>query len=505
MRISQLAMLGFLIFGVLLISVLWRYKRITVTGFCLLFFLAGIWRYQTFEAQSINSELSWLNNKEEIISLVGIVIAEPDIRGKSVGLIIQPEDIENYEEGSDSVNGKILVTASLYPEYQYGDKLRITGKLESPPIFGHSAELSRSQSFNYPSVAKDEEERTFFDYRNYLKKDGIYSVMSWPKIEPLERGNYQYPISIIYANVLNFKKKFQEVASAFISPPQEGLLEALVFGDENNISKEWKDKLNLTGTRHIAAVSGMNITIIASLILVFLLSLGLWRQQAFYLAALLLALYILMIGAPASAVRAGIMAGIVLAAQYFGRLSSASRAVIFAAFLMLLINPLLLRLDIGFQLSFLAILGIIYWQPTITSFLKYLPNPKIFPLRATLAATLSAQIFTIPILIYNFGFISLLSPVANILIVPFLAPVTILIFLFGFTGMVFQPLGIIFSVPVWFSLTYIVKVIDFFSKIPYAALHLANVHWGFLLISYFILGFIFWRLQKSQKLKFLKY
>ena len=104
----------------------------------------------------------------------------------------------------------------------------------------------------------------------------------------------------------------------------------------------------------------MNITIISSLILSFVLGLGFWRNQAFYFSAFIIFIYILMIGAPASAVRAGVMASILIAAQGFGRISSGARAVVFAAVLMLFFNPLLLRFDVGFQLSFLAILAFIF-------------------------------------------------------------------------------------------------------------------------------------------------
>jgi len=325
--------------------------------------------------------------------------------------------------------------------------------------------------------------------------------MSFPEIEIIGQG-FGNPI---VGALISFKNKFKNIAESFISPPEVGILEALIFGDEGQISKDWQEKLNLTGTRHIAAVSGMNITIIASLILTFLLSLGLWRGQAFYLSVALLLLYILMIGAPASSVRAGVMAGIFLFAQKSGRMSQGQRAVIFAAAFMLALNPLLLRFDIGFQLSFLAVMGIIYLQPIFSNWLRRIPDFKFFPLRATIAATLSAQVFTLPILIYNFGYVSLVSLPANILIVPFLAPITILIFIFGLSGMIFLPFGQIFSFPVWFALSYLTKIIDIFARIPLAVLKIEHLHWIWLAVFYLILGFFIWRWQESQKLKFLKY
>jgi len=482
-------MLGLLIFGLILISVLLKYKKIAIAGFCILFLTLGIWRHQEAETQISKSKLQIYNDKNELITLIGVVSDEPDIWDKSVKLKVTPKEFFQNSTGQESekleidgepinASGNILITTRRYPEYQYGDKLKITGKLEAPV-----ADING------------------FNYQDYLKKDGIYSVMSWPEIELLGKGFGNPVMNILFS----FKNKFKETAQNFISPPQEGFLEALIFGDENNISQEWKNKLNFTGTRHIAAVSGMNITIISALLLSFLLSLGFWRNQAFYFSVILLVLYILMIGAPASAVRAGIMGGLFMAAQHLGRMSAASRAVVFASTIMLFFSPLLLKLDVGFQLSFLAIIGMIYLQPIFSEFLKKIPNFKYFPLRTTLSATLSAQVFTLPILIYNFGYIPLISPITNILIVPFLAPITILIFIFGFGGIIFYSLGFILSLPTWLVLTYLTKVIDIFSQFPFASLKIENVSWVFLVIAYLILGIIIWRLQESQKLKFLKY
>ena len=473
-KISSPVLLAILILGFILISVLWKYKTSVVMGFCILFLVLGIWHYQQIELGIMNDELRKLNNLEQNITLIGVVSTEPDLREKSQKLIIK---IKLAEGSPLEAEDKVLVTTGRYPEYQYGDKLKIIGKLEAPPVF---------EGFNY---------------QDYLKKDGIYSVMGFPEIE-LASQNFGSPV---YKVLFSFKNKFKEISRQFISPPQEGILEALIFGDEENISQDWKNKLNITGTRHIAAVSGMNITIISFLILNFLLLLGFWRNQAFYFTIILLTLYILMIGAPASAVRAGIMAGLFLLAQHLGRASQAGRLVVFAATFMLALNPLLLRLDVGFQLSFLAILGMIYLQPFFSDFFKKIPNPKFFPIGTTLSATVSAQIFTLPILVYNFGYIPTTSPITNILIVPFLAPITILIFIFALSGMIFSVFGWILFWPTWLALTYITTIIDQFSKLSFISVRLENVHWIWLIISYLILGFLVWRVQEKQKLKFLQY
>ncbi len=466
--IPQIYLLGFLVFGILPISIFWQSKKLVVIGFSILFLVVGIWRHQLAEFKVLNNELRKYNDLSQKITLIGEIIKEPDIREKNIKLTVRPEKIE----------GKVLVTTNRYPEYHYGDKLKITGKLESPKELGD------------------------FDYPGYLAKDGIYSVIYWPKIELLERENYQSLTSIIYAKILSFKNKLRQSISQNLSPPQSSILSAMILGDKKQISEDLKQSLNRAGVRHITAISGLHVTILTSILMTILIGLGFWRQQAFYFSIILIVLFIVLSGLQPSAIRAGIMGGLFLLGQYLGRLSLSSHSIFFAAALMLAQNPLLLKLDVGFQLSFLAMMGIIYLMPIFQEWFKKVPND--FQLRNILAMTFSAQIFTLPILIYNFGYISFVAPITNLLIVPWLYLIMLFGFLFAFFGAIWQPLGWILSLPTWFLLTYVIKIVDISSKIPFAFKTL-EISWIWLAISYLILGLITWRLQKSQKLKFLQY
>jgi len=463
--IPQLIMLGFLILGILLISVLWQHKKIVVVGFCLLFLVLGIWRHQQVL-------LSIPKIEEKDISFIAVVVAEPDIREDHAKLTL-------IEAEPRVIKGKILVSASKYPVYQYGDRLKVSGKIQTPQVFED------------------------FNYQGYLAKDSIYSVMHFPEIEFVDRDS-QDLISIIYGKILEFKNKLRNSIDQNLSSPQSSILGAVILGDKRRISDEWQQKLNITGLRHVTCVSGMH-TIILSAILMWLgIKIGLWRGQAFYFAIILLFLFIVMVGLPSSAIRAGIMAGIFLLAQKIGRLSSADRAIVFAATLMLTQNPLLLKSDVGFQLSFLAALGIIYLMPVFQYWLKKIPVFKFFsPVTSLLAITLAAQIFTLPILIYNFGYVSRIAPLTNILIVPFLPYIMVLGFIFGFAGIFWQPLDWTLSLPAWLLLTYLTKIVDWFSGFSWAALTVENVHWIWLAIAYLILGYITWWLNKKKQYIFL--
>jgi competence protein ComEC len=292
----------------------------------------------------------------------------------------------------------------------------------------------------------------------------------------------------------------------------------MLLGDKSRIPEDLKEKLNIAGVRHITAISGMHVAILTTILMTLLIGLGLWRGQAFYFTIVLITLFIVMTGLQPSAIRAGIMGGLFLLGQKLGRKSFSPRAIVMAAALMLVVNPLLLLNDVGFQLSFLAMLGIIYLLPIFQNWFRRIPN--VFQFRSILAITLSAQIFTLPILIYNFGYMSLLSPISNVLIVPFLSYIIGFGFLFALVGLLWQPLGWILSLPCWFLLTYITKVINllsanWLSKFPWL-LELFpflkpfpcltfHIPWFLLIISYLILGFIVWRLKQREKLKFLNY
>ena len=491
LEISQLTILGLLILGVFLISVFWKYKKPVTVGFCLLILVTGVWRYQQAELKIINDELRQFNDSEQDITLIGVVAREPDIREKSIKLTIEVEEISS-EQDSQEIKGRVLVTIWRYPEYQYGDRLKITGKLETPKEFPD------------------------FNYKDYLSKDGIYSLIYFPKIELLENEIDGGPTSIIYGKVLEIKQKLRESIEQNLSPPQSSILGAMILGDKKQLSEDLKEKLNIAGVRHITAISGMHVAILTAILMTVLIGFGLWRRQAFYLTIILIFFFILMTGFQPSAIRAGIMGFLFLLGQHLGRLSVSSRAVVWAGALMLIQNPLLLRLDVGFQLSFLAIMGIIYLMPIFQYyFLKWFPVEWFqkrwwlswFPIKflgGLLAMTLSAQIFTLPILIYNFGYMSSVAPISNILVVPLLPFIMGLGFIFGILGILWQPLGWLLSLPCWLLLTYLTKIINIFSKIPFAA-PTFKISWVWLIIFYLVLGYFTWRLNEKQKLKFLNY
>lgn len=456
--ISQGILWGFLLLGIISAIVWRRDKRFVVFGCCIVLAVFGAYHYQD-KIQKTSQLVQYRDAGEVVIR--GVISREPEVRTKSTVLIIEGKEIEIHDR-KVFFSGTLLAITERYPEYRYGDELKIYGELKTP-----------------------EEDLNGFNYKEHLAKDGIYSVMYFPEIEKAFKNTGNPIITAL----LLFKHKLTETILTALPAPTGELLVAILLGDEHLLSEEIVEDFNLSGTRHIMAISGMNITIISKIILGFFLAIALSRKQAFVVTVFILSLFIIMVGAPASVIRAGAMAGVFLFAQNIGRPKSEVRAITYAALIMLLFNPLLLRLDIGFQLSFLAILGIIYFSEYIKKYFSLFP--EAFGVREAAASTIAAQLTTLPILVYNFGKISLVSFPANILVVPTLPFLMIGGFVGGLGGMVLEEISRMVLWPAWIALKHILLIVDFFSNLKFASLTLENISWAWM-IPYYAILFWFW-------------
>ncbi|MEK7500898.1 MAG: ComEC/Rec2 family competence protein [Patescibacteria group bacterium] len=276
--------------------------------------------------------------------------------------------------------------------------------------------------------------------------------------------------------------------------PEAAVFNGMVLGYDKNIPASLKESYNITGTRHILAISGMNISIVSLMLMNLGLAIGLWRRQAFWLALGGIIAFVLLVGSPPSAVRAGLMAGIVLWARNRGRLFLAWRPLVLAAFFMVLLNPRLLIFDIGFQLSFLAVAGILYFKNFWDRVFGWLP---IKLARELLSLSFSAQITTWPIILYNFGTFSLIGPVANIFVVPFLNPIMLLGL--GFAVFWWWPvLAKMFLWPAWLILKLADKAVEFFAAFPWASLNLGKP--GLIVLIYYPFLFWLWKFLEKKHL-----
>lgn len=456
--VETLGLFFVLIGSLILALVFYENKKVLLSSIAIIFLVGGVWLTTVRLEKGINLGV----DKQNFSGAVEI-IKEPEINDLTQNLTVAPDNNKAQ---------KILVNVSAYQKFTYGEKLRLACTLAPPK-----------------NLTPD------FDYRMYLATKDIYLQCEKPKIEKLnEFGGNRF-----FAGLLRVKNNFENNINALFPSPESGLLIGLILGGSHQLSKNIQADFSRTGLSHITAVSGYNVTIIAEYLMIIGIAIGLWRRQAFWFAAVGIILFVIVTGLSASAVRAGVMGILLIWAMKNGRLANSQNAVIFSADVMLFSNPLLLRWDVGFQLSFLATLGIIYIYPLFNNYL--VKKNKVFGLSEILFLTLSAQIFVLPVILFNFNQLSLISPLANLLILPFI-PVTMLLgFLAAVIGFICNPLAIVFSWLAFLPLRYEMATINFLAGLKYAAVPL-KITWWEVVVWYIILvgAITFFSNQKRKEL-----
>ena len=447
-----------------------KIRFIPVIGIC---FLIGIFYYHYY-SQIKKDQLFNFYQKEVVLQ--GQVIADPDIRSDNTKLTIQVYQIKLKDQKDfQSIQGKVLVSQERYPEYQFADWLEVSGKINQPK--------------KYPD----------FDYQSYLARFGIYSVMSYCQISEIEQPP-QVQQNILTRSWIKIKKslywvknQFAEKIGLILPEPQSSFLAGLLLGAKRSIPKNLFDAFAATGTTHIVVISGYNITII---IATFMKLTRRWSKKlAIILAVLGVFLFTIMVGAEAPVLRAALMALLIVWAERIGRKSDATIALIITALIMVFLNPKTLRFDIGFQLSFLAVAGLIWFSPIVESWLSSFRWRKFIPqiISEPLIATLSAQIFTIPIILYNFHRLSIIAPIANVLILPAIPLTMFGGFVATILSFVWLKIGQVTAFVAWLFLSYMILIVNWLSKLPVASVENFQIGWIWLIVWYsMLLIFTFW-------------
>jgi competence protein ComEC len=441
--------------GIALIGVFWKQGTASIIGISLIIFSLGMFSYSFNLFKVENNKLIKLNNQQ--VSLEGIVSSEVK-KGLS-----KSELVVDFE------NGKALVFSDILTNAEYGDRVLIKGIVKVP------------------------EKLDNFDYRGYLAKDGISILFSFPEIELVEKHGSSFMNSIYF-----LKDKAREVIKRDM-PFREGVvIEGMILGDDSRMDKEFKNNLNLSGLSHAIAISGSHMVLFSAMIFELLMFLGFWRKQSQIAVIIFTFFYIILVGMPASAVRAGIMIGLLLFSQILGRQSSAWRTIVLAGFLIVLENPLALKFDVGFQLSFLAVIGMMIVGPPINYLLNQIFKDRFHYLREILAMTLSAQFFVIPILVNSFNSVSLVSVFSNIAIAPFLPIIMGLGIIFPFLGIIIPSVSWLISLSCTVFVSFMIWVVNFSASIPFAALKVDISFIVFIIIYTPIIYFVFNKLKRKE-------
>ena len=369
-----------------------------------------------------NSLKEPINPYEEDVTFYGIIVKEPDIRSDHTRLIVEPEGLE----------GKVLLKAEKYPEYDYGDYIETSCKLRKP------------------------EKIEDFSYDKYLARFDIYSLCYQPQISLIEknRGN------IFLGSIFKFKKRLLKNMEYVYPSPVSQVMAGIILGMKKGLPDKVNQDFIDTGTVHIMVVSGFNVMIVSAVVMGLFKGIGIGRKKLFYFLAVFILIFVIITGGESSVVRAMIMALACFLGEKIGRPRDAFNVLVFTATLMVVINPKILVFDAGFQLSFLATMALVYLGK---------PLQKIFRFEVV-STTLAAIIFTSPLVMYQFGRISLVALIANILIVPFISPLTIFGMLNLGIGLILPKLAFYLGSLAWLIGTGIIKGAEVLANWKYASL-----------------------------------
>ena len=459
--------------------VLWRRDRgISIASFSVLFLVLATVRYQTQQSRVECPGSISCYNQAGWITLEGTVSGYPDAHDTWTHYRVDAEVLD-LEGESHQVHGRVLVHAPRYPEYQYGDRLRISGFLETPP------------------------EAEVFSYREYLARKGIYSRMRYPRIEPVASDQG----SVFWKIILSAKDRASAIVSRLMPEPEASLMQGILLGIRSSIPDELYEDYNQTGTSHIIVISGANITIVAAL---FAQTFGrLWgKRRAYWFAVIGIALYILLVGADPVVIRAGVMGALYITAIRLGRRSTAYVALIASAVVLTMINPQALW-DLGFQLSFAAVLGLILFAPILERAFECMLVPAASNERIQSALryfgdfvviTLAAGLMTLPLIAYSYQRVSLIAPIANLLIAPVQPPIMLLGGLATLVGLVppLEPVARAVALLPWLCLAFTNTVVRWTAELPNASVQVARLSPGWLVAWYGMLLGIVWAFGERE-------
>lgn len=395
---------------------------------------------------------------DSTLTLRGVVVREPSARANGTHLTIAPYVDET------KLNERVLVSVAKFvgaERVKYGDTLSIRGALKYPKAF----ETDGGRTFAYPE---------------YLRAQGIEYVMYDATIESISPGEPSF-LRILYEG----KHRFIHAIERAIPHPHAGLSEGILLGVKRALGESLDEVFRKTGIIHIVVLSGYNVLIVVET-LMYALSYVCRLRTRMYVGIVCIALFALLVGMSATVVRACIMASLLMVARGTGRVYGALRGLAIAGVVMLALNPYLLVHDVGFQLSFVATLGLLLFSPYIERHLTLIPT--CIGMRNIITATIATQIAVLPLLLYQTGMLSLVSVIVNALVLPMVPVAMLLTFFTGSFGLISTALASVFGYLTYLSLSYIIIIATWFAELPFSAKIISVFPFWIVCIAYIILG-----------------
>jgi competence protein ComEC len=451
-----------------------------VIGACFLCLGAGILRYpaQPLTPCWSSADLAYYNlpadqaydRAAREVTVTGYVSSYPLQQDTKQQFEVTVTTIRQTEQ-AQPVQGQLRLTTDTRTTYHYGQSLQLEGRLVTPPDF------------------------TDFSYREYLARKGIHSLFYPTTIALTTEPNQGTPL---FHGLYALRARGESLLNRLLPEPYAALANGMLLGIESGIPDTLYEQFNLTGSSHVIVISGSNVALIAGVMLAFgRRTLG--QRRAIWPALAGIAGYALLVGGDAAVLRAAWMGALYAIATTLDRRNTALVSLAFACWVMTIANPLTLW-DVGFQLSSAATAGLILFSPGVVAFFSRLLPGWLAggPLTGNLVVggvdlartgqgilqgllqdglmvTIAANISTLPLVLYYFGRLSVVSLLTNVLI----APAQPFIMLWGSAGILLGVLGLaplaqlVLWLP-WLCLVWTVSIVQWTAALPGASLAIAG-------------------------------
>ncbi|HEY40516.1 MAG TPA: DNA internalization-related competence protein ComEC/Rec2 [Dehalococcoidia bacterium] len=440
----------------------------------------GILRFQPELTAADAGSLQYYNG-QGVTEIKGVIDDDPETGDKTTHLRFSAREVKANGEWHE-VTGSALLYVRPYPTYSYGDVLLVTGELEEPPQFED------------------------FDYADYLARQGIYSTVLYPRIEVVDTGQGNPFLGWVYS----LRHRLADTIAEVLPEPQASLVQGVVLGMRSNIPESLRTDFARSGTTHLLAISGLHLSIVTGI----LLAIGsrlFGRRYHIYIWLALVAIwsYAVITGMNPPVVRAAIMASLFLAAELLGRQRSAITALTFAGAVMVGISPQILW-DASFQLSFLAMVGLIFVAPWLQAQGRRTIGATLGEsgiaasvagyISDTFCVTLGIIVIVWPLIAYYFGIVSLVAPLATFLALPALPGIIVTGALAAGLGIIALPIAQVVGWLAWLFASYMLAVVSGMAAFPLSSIDVGTVDARLVWACYVVTAGVIWVYRRRPKL-----
>jgi competence protein ComEC len=451
--------------------------NIALVLFFLAFLSLGITRHLTarlLPPDEISRYISFPTPKRT--HLTGVVVSVPKRSSEKSDFVLACEKLTT-DRKEIVVTGKtqVFLYTSGPTEINYGDHLSISGRLSAPPASANPG---------------------LFDYRKYLSYRNVHSLFSVYKNEDIESLG-KARIGIFRSIISKIRKRIDYIIKSNLPQLESSILAGVMLGERGGLPRQIQGIFADAGVLHTLAVSGLHVGLVLFIFYAFFRVLGIPKKTTYFLTIMVVIIYAQVAGGRPSAIRASIMATCGLVAILLERDKHLYNSLALAAFIILLLNPFTL-FDVGFQLSFMATLGILYLTPHFLDYFRFSKSRKLITyILTSLSVSAGALVGVYPIIAFYFNKISLIALISNILVVPQVAVIIALGFASSILGLFSLGLAQVINTVNRLFIIILFRCIRFFASLPFSFKYVVSPSLIFLLTYY--LFFIFLPKMKTSR------